>query len=61
MAAGNRSAVASSGKLSFGLTPVFLTLDFELLDRLRSYLEKATGPALRLVTRRTHQAIRILS
>lgn len=57
MAAGNRSAVASSGELRFGLTPVFLTSDFELLDRLRSYLENATGLPVRLVTRRTYQEI----
>ena len=37
-----------SRRTRFGLTPVFLTSDLELLDRLRSYLEHATalsGPA----------------
>ncbi|MFC4171515.1 PhnD/SsuA/transferrin family substrate-binding protein [Microvirga sp. GCM10011540] len=57
MAAGSRSAVASSGELRFGLTPVFLTSDFELLDRLRFYLENATDLPVRLVTRRTYQEI----
>ena len=50
-------AVASTAELRFGLTPVFLTSDFELLDRLRSYLENATGLPVRLVTRRTYQEI----
>ena len=36
-------AVAAGDELRFGLTPVFLTSDLELLDRLRSYLEHATG------------------
>ena len=55
---GRRSpAVASAGELRFGLTPVFLTSDLELLDRLRSYLEQATGFPVRLVTRRTYQEI----
>jgi phosphonate transport system substrate-binding protein len=55
--AGGRPAVASSDELRFGLTPVFLTSDLELLDRLRSYLEHATGVPVRLVTRRTYQEI----
>ena len=55
--AGSRPAFASSGELRFGLTPVFLTSDLELLDRLRSYLEQATGLSVRLVTRRTYQEI----
>jgi phosphonate transport system substrate-binding protein len=43
--------------LRFGLTPVFLTNDLELLARLRTYLERATGRAVRLVTKRTYQEI----
>nr|WP_244622979.1 PhnD/SsuA/transferrin family substrate-binding protein [Microvirga brassicacearum] len=58
--AGSRSAAAASGELKFGLTPVFLTSDFELLDRLRSYLEHATGSPVRLITRRTYQEITAL-
>ena len=41
--AGRPRAIASSDELRFGLTPVFLTTDLELLARLRSYLEQATG------------------
>lgn len=55
--AGSRPAIALSGEFRFGLTPVFLTSDLELLDRLRSYLEQATGHPVRLVTRRTYQEI----
>ena len=55
--AGAPRAAASAGELRFGLTPVFLTSDLELLDRLRSYLEQATGFPVRLVTRRTYQEI----
>ena len=51
------AAVAAGDELRFGLTPVFLTSDLELLDRLRSYLEQATGFPVRLVTRRTYQEI----
>lgn len=55
--AGTRQAAASQPELRFGLTPVFLTSDFELLDHLRSYLENAAGLPVRLVTRRTYQEI----
>ena len=55
--AGVPPAVAAGDELRFGLTPVFLTSDLELLDRLRSYLEHATGFPVRLVTRRTYQEI----
>lgn len=55
--ASSPSAFAQTGELRFGLTPVFLTSDFELLDRLRSYLEGATGFPVRLITRRTYQEI----
>lgn len=48
---------ASSNPLRFGLTPVFLTSDLELLARLKSYLQRATGRQVRLVTRRTYQEI----
>jgi phosphonate transport system substrate-binding protein len=56
-AAGSRPAIGSSDEIKFGLTPVFLTSDFELLDRLRAYLESATGVPVRLITRRTYQEI----
>lgn len=51
------SARARGREFSFGLTPVFLTSDLELLSRLRAYLERALGGAVRLVTRRTYQEI----
>ena len=50
-------AVALADELRFGLTPVFLTSDLELLARLRGYLARATGRVVRLVTRRTYQEI----
>ena len=43
--------------LIFGLTPVFLTNDQELLHLIRSYLEAATGSRVQLVQRRTYQEI----
>lgn len=46
--------------LRFGLTPVFLSSDLELLDRLKSYLEAETGLPVQLVTRRTYQEITTL-
>jgi phosphonate transport system substrate-binding protein len=50
-------ALAASEDIKFGLTPVFLTNDLELLARLKTYLERATGRPVRLVTRRTYQEI----
>ncbi len=44
-------------ELSFGLTPVFLSSDLDLIDALRAYLAKATGRAVRLVSRRTYQEV----
>jgi phosphonate transport system substrate-binding protein len=48
------------GTIRFGLTPVFLISDLELLDRLKSYLEKTTGHPIMLVMRRTYQEITAL-
>jgi phosphonate transport system substrate-binding protein len=56
-AAGARTSAAQPDILRFGLTPVFLSSDLELLDRLRAYLETATGYPVQLVTRRTYQEI----
>jgi phosphonate transport system substrate-binding protein len=53
-------ALAGTDRLRFGLTPVFLSSDLELLDRLKSYLEVETGMAVQLVTRRTYQEITTL-
>jgi len=57
VAAGSARATADTTSLRFGLTPVFLTNDLELLDRLRSYLTAACGAPVQLVTRRTYQEI----
>jgi phosphonate transport system substrate-binding protein len=46
--------------IRFGLTPVFLTSDLELLGRLQWYLQRATGFPVSLVTRRTYQEITAL-
>jgi len=43
--------------LRFGLTPVFLNNDIQLLDALKLYLEAATGHSVELVTRRTYQEV----
>ena len=43
--------------LKFGLTPVFLSNDLDLLAALRSYLEEATGHKVQLIQRRTYQEI----
>jgi phosphonate transport system substrate-binding protein len=59
--AGVRTAMAAeSDVIKFGLTPVLLTSDLNLVDFLRSYLEKATGRSVQLVTRRTYQEITAL-
>src|SRR5215211_6661846 len=44
-------------EFKFGLTPVFLTNDLELLARLRDYLQRRTSHSVRLVTKRTYQEI----
>lgn len=63
------SAGAASGILSgkgfgqqsrvirFGLTPVFLTNDLEVLNALQTYLQEQTGYAVELVSRRTYQEV----
>ncbi|MCE4226253.1 PhnD/SsuA/transferrin family substrate-binding protein [Methylobacterium sp. C25] len=48
---------ARTDEIRFGLTPVCLTSDLELLARLKSYLERVLGQPVRLVTRRTYQEI----
>ncbi|HVR59979.1 MAG TPA: PhnD/SsuA/transferrin family substrate-binding protein [Pseudolabrys sp.] len=58
--AGGAKAQATSGVIRFGLTPVFLTNDLELLGRLQSYLQRATGYPVSLITRRTYQEITAL-
>jgi phosphate/phosphite/phosphonate ABC transporter binding protein len=52
------SAIAAdTPTLRFGLTPVFLSNDIQLLDALKTYLEVATGHHVELVTRRTYQEV----
>lgn len=51
------SGFAETEELRFGLTPVFLTSDLELLSKLKTYLERATGRRVRMTTRRTYQEI----
>jgi phosphonate transport system substrate-binding protein len=41
----------------FGLTPVFLTSDLELLEALQHYLSVAMGAEVQLVLKRTYQEI----
>lgn len=52
-------AAAQNG-FSFGLTPVFLSNDLELLALLRAYLTDAIGEPVELVSRRTYQEITAL-
>jgi ABC-type phosphate/phosphonate transport system substrate-binding protein len=54
------SAGVSNRPIKFGLTPVFLTSDLELLGRLQAYLQRANGRPVTLVTRRTYQEITAL-
>jgi phosphonate transport system substrate-binding protein len=55
-----RLAQADARPLRFGLTPVFLNNDLELLSRLRDYLATACETPVQLVTRRTYQEITAL-
>lgn len=52
-----RTTFAEDAPFRFGLTPVFLSNDLELLAHLRSYLSSALGTPVDLVTRRTYQEI----
>ena len=55
-----RPARAAAREVRFGLTPVFLTSDLELLTQLRTYLSGALDRPVALVTRRTYQEITAL-
>ena len=50
----------SIAPINFGLTPVFLTNDLELLTRLKAYLSRKTGREVQLVQRRTYEEITAL-
>jgi phosphonate transport system substrate-binding protein len=47
----------TSDVINFGLTPVFLTNDLELLTKLKAYLARKTGREVQLVRRRTYEEI----
>jgi phosphonate transport system substrate-binding protein len=50
----------SQEPIRFGLTPVFLTNDLELLNRLKAYLSRKTGAEVHLIQRRTYEEITAL-
>src|SRR6185295_18418504 len=50
----------SQEPIRFGLTPVFLTNDLELLNKLKAYLSRKTGTEVHLVQRRTYEEITAL-
>ena len=54
------AAREAGAPIRFGLTPVFLTSDLELLGRLQTYLQRSTGMPVSLITRRTYQEITAL-
>ena len=64
LAAVSFGALAGTAKgnaaLKFGLTPVFLSNDLELLSRLKNYLSRQTGREVQLVQRRTYEEITAL-
>ncbi|MHB1103717.1 MAG: substrate-binding domain-containing protein [Devosia sp.] len=51
---------AENSVFKFGLTPVFLSNDLELLGHLRIYLASSIGGPVELITRRTYQEITAL-
>lgn len=51
---------ASSGTVRFGLTPVFLDTDIQLLDALERYLSNHLGRPVELIKRRTYQEITLM-
>ena len=55
-----RPAGARAELFKFGLTPVFLSNDLELLRHLRGYLASRLGEPVELVSRRTYQEITTL-
>ena len=55
-----QKARGQDATFKFGLTPVFLSNDLELLDHLRNYLSSKIGGPVELVTRRTYQEITAL-
>lgn len=58
--AGTLRPARADARLRFGLTPVFLDSDLELLELLSSYLEARLGRGVELVKRRSYQEITLL-
>ncbi len=54
------SKASENRPFRFGLTPVFLSNDLELLNRLRGYLSDKMGMPVELVSRRTYQEVTAL-
>ncbi|KDR86836.1 phosphonate ABC transporter substrate-binding protein [Agrobacterium tumefaciens GW4] len=54
------SLASQAGVIRFGLTPVFLSNDLEVLDELQAYLSGAVGQKVQLVTQRTYQEVTAL-
>ncbi|MFQ5439485.1 MAG: PhnD/SsuA/transferrin family substrate-binding protein [Paracoccaceae bacterium] len=52
--------IAQPRTIRFGLTPVFLSHDLDLLNNLQEYLARATGYRVDLVRKRTYQEITTL-
>lgn len=59
-AASRRAGADQDTPIRFALTPVLLTNDLDLLDKLRLALEAATASPVQIVTRRTYQEITTL-
>lgn len=57
---GGSPARTAGAVVSFGLTPVFLDSDIQLLANLEAYLERVIGGPVALVKRRTYQEITTL-
>lgn len=60
LAFGTKQSRAAGDEVRFGLTPVFLSSDLELLTQLKTYLSSALERPVTLVTRRTYQEITAL-
>lgn len=57
LASGIPVRAQKSDVIRFGLTPVFLTNDIDLLGKLKKYLSAATGIKVELIQRRTYEEV----
>jgi phosphonate transport system substrate-binding protein len=55
-----RRSATGQEPIRFGLTPVFLTNDLELLTKLKTYLSRKCGREVHLMQRRTYEEITAL-